>query len=489
MPFLIFIFSFILQMSLISKGPYHLDCLYLATQAQATVETGRLHYLHSHGYPLVAILGAMFVKIGALFGRDAVWSVNFMSVVFSSLSVVVFYWFVKKLADQLTGLLSALLLAVAPIFLALSVYGNTHPPFLFFLLTGFLVLLIYFERGSLYLWVAAIAIGMAAACRLQDTLLSVIPLSFLFFSRSLTPKSSIKTFGLFAALASVTGFLFYAPLLIDGFKTQFSTPATDFIKGELTDNFLGLFSTQTLNAIGLLVFNFSPVGFLMSLAGLGLFLRRSWAIFWFLTLWAAGSFFIYAQLDFLVARFLLITAVPLTISLAYFCAHYLRLTGAAKWTGGLIFFATVYLTLNSIYPIVKLRHDRALLPEFAVWVSQVTEPEAVIITKDERHFIEYYGHRQTFSRPAQKNTVSSKQIRQFKSDLDKMLSQNIPVYITGTGLYSYDVDGAFAQFMKENYSLILVGDHLSEGWQPGDTVQWVGKEKLFQITKKIVIGS
>src|SRR3989338_3302267 len=103
-PLSLFLLSFFIRLAFISKGPFHYDALELAINAQKTLQTFKLHYLHIPGSPLTVIIAAINIAIFRLFSvNDPVFVVNFMSVYFSSLCVVLLYWVVKELFDELSG--------------------------------------------------------------------------------------------------------------------------------------------------------------------------------------------------------------------------------------------------------------------------------------------------------------------------------------------------------------------------------------------------
>ena len=141
-PLLLFFISFLLRLSLISKGPYHLDSLNLTLLAEKTLETGSLQSQFGPGYPLTVILAALFIFVSRIFSQnDPILAVNFMSVVFSSLCIPVFYAITDKLFGRLTAFLSAIMFSLSPIFLGVSVFGKSHTPSLFCLLVGLFYLL------------------------------------------------------------------------------------------------------------------------------------------------------------------------------------------------------------------------------------------------------------------------------------------------------------------------------------------------------------
>ncbi len=177
--FLLFISNFILRYFLISKGPYHADCLLLAVNAQKTLASWKIHYLHGPGLPLTCILGSICIGLWQLVGvTDIVFAVNIMSVTLSSLCAPLLYLVIRKIFDDKAAMAGALALSFNTIFLYLSVFGNSHIPSVFFLLLGLLLLFSYLKSGKISsLWGAGIMIGLMGACRLQDLVSMSIPLS------------------------------------------------------------------------------------------------------------------------------------------------------------------------------------------------------------------------------------------------------------------------------------------------------------------------
>ena len=175
-PLLLFLFSLLLRLNLISLGPYHVDCLNLIIQANATLETGQLHNLFGFGYPLTVLLGSFFIWACQLFNiYDPVFAVNLMSVVLSSLAVLINYFFVSELFDKRTALISSLLLTVFPNFLGLSIYGTSHIPAILFLELGFWMLSLYKKfPQKIFLYLSALSLGLVGAARLQDLILTRI---------------------------------------------------------------------------------------------------------------------------------------------------------------------------------------------------------------------------------------------------------------------------------------------------------------------------
>ena len=172
-PLLILLFSASLRVLLISKGPYHLDCLTLIVQASKTLDTHRLHGLFGTGYPLTVILASL-AELAARFSPsiETVVAVNCISVLFSLLGVLLLYLLARDLLGETTAVLTALMFSVSPIFLGLSVYANSHTICIFFLLLGVLFLVRDLnDCGRNNLWWASLSFGLMGASRVQDLVL------------------------------------------------------------------------------------------------------------------------------------------------------------------------------------------------------------------------------------------------------------------------------------------------------------------------------
>ncbi len=397
-PILLFIGSFLLRASLINNGPYHNDAVYLAIQAQKTVATHQLHYLHSHGFPLTAILGAIFVQIfQGLRIDDPVFAVNFMNVIFGSLAVVAFYYFVQKLLDPLTALLSSILFSFSPILLSSSVYGNSHHPALFFILLSFCCLVDYQKTyASLKLWLAAILLGLAGAARFQDFCMMIIPFSIFYF---LNPASNLRRrFWPFmgASLVSLSIiFIFYWPLLQ---KNSRPLLTHNFIYHEI----LSRFTLSQLNISDIssyLVFNFTGLGLILILLSAILLYSYNRRLLIFLASWFLISLTTFSLFDITTPRFFVVALPSLLILEGYFFSRFLN--QQQKWIKGtvlLFFFSTLFFMFSPIFPVLNFRHNRALTVEFTQWVSKHTEPNAEIMVGNEDLFLHYYTNRIIISR-------------------------------------------------------------------------------------------
>ncbi len=220
-PIVIFLISFYLHLSLMSKGPVTVDCLNLAIQSQATLETHHLHYLYGSGYPLMVLLGSIFISIGNCAGiTDPILAVNFISVLFGSIAILAFYLLLQEICDTLTAILASFILLLNPIFFDVSTYGISHAPALCFFLLGLLSLLRFQDSGNVAnLMLSALYLGFMGATRLQDFVLTFPAVGYMFILglKANSPQShqyKIRYSLLFVTTIILTIILFHLPYFI-----------------------------------------------------------------------------------------------------------------------------------------------------------------------------------------------------------------------------------------------------------------------------------
>jgi len=488
-PFLLFLFSLVLRLSLISKGPFSSDCLGLAITSETLLNNHQLNYLSGSGLPMTIILGAFFVWITKLFSiHDPVFAVNLMSVFFSSLCVSANYCFTRKLLNKEAALFSSGLLSVYPIFIAISVFGNSHAPALFFLLAGLTALLTYQEtQKKHYLILSAVCLGLMGAARLQDMAIIIIPLSYLFFIQNKKAGgiqwslSTAKSLAVFWSIALLTVFMFYIP----AFLKQSSFDFSQSFHYQIIESFRGFLSPLLQTSLRYLASSFTPLGCLLVIFGFLFLLRKEPLKFWFFMLWFVFPFFFFGNLGFRVPRFFAVAALPLIIAQGYILSVFLRQKTIARFCSLFIFNLLVFLTFQNIHPILKFRHDNELLPDFYRWVAQITSPEAVIIERDNGLFIEYYGHQRALNPPLSLYSYDPQQLGLFKQDIDKALDHGIPVYITGSGLLGHNQRAEFLDFMNNHYQFVLIGWNLIEDWHLGCLKNDIGFIRLFKLVNRL----
>jgi len=488
-PFLLFFLSLLLRLSLISKGPFNGDCLGLAITSETLLNGHQLNYLFGSGLPMTIILGAFFVWITKLFSiHDPVFAVNLMSVFFSSLCVPANYFFTKKLLNKKTALFSSMLLSVYPIFMAISVYGNSHAPSLFFLLAGLTALLTYQEAQKRhYLILSAVCLGLMGATRLQDMAIMTIPLSYLFFIQNKKigfTQSSVsiaKSLAIFWSIVLLTVLIFYIP----AFLKQSSFDFSQSFHYQIIESFRWFFSSLLSKSLRYITSSVTPLGCLLVIFGFLFLLKKEPLKFWFCVLWFVIPFFFFGNLTFKVPRFFAVASIPLIIAQGYMLSIFLSQKTIARFCSLFIFSLLIFLTFQNIYPIVKFRHHHELLPDFYKWVAQETGPEAIIIERDNGLFIEYYGHQRVMNPPLNLYSYDPQQLELFKQDIDQALAHGVPVYITGSGLLGHSQRVEFLDFMLNHYHIIPRGRNLIEDWHRGCLVNDIGFIRLLKLVKRL----
>jgi hypothetical protein len=492
-PFLLLFCNLLLRFLLISKGPYHVDCLQLAIQAEETLKTGQLHYEFGPGYPLTVLLGAFFIWFAHLFAiSDAVIAVNSMSVVFSSLSIVMLFLIIRRIINAQAAFFGALLFSVSPLFLDVSTYGKNHAPSIFFLLWGISLLLLYQRSLSLkHLALSGLMIGLMGAARLQDMALMVIPLSVLFFFGTQPPDQQRKrsdlmsSFFAYWSIIFIIAIGFHLPLIFNRFQHEYLSQLTSFANLGMADNFRGFLSASLGQSFIYFLLDMTAFNFALAIFGLYLLWKDNCRLAAFLTAWLLIPLTFYGNLYTTASRFLIISTIPLYIAFSYLYEKLVNFRNKfIKNLSILLFPITCFISLTVIIPNLALRHQYALLPDYARWVGTISEPDSFIISQDFNPFINYYAKRKTLDLPIGRASIKEEDLIVFKNKIDYLLERGVSVYINRTGLNSYNPDRQFSGFMNTHYRLSFLGEHLCEDWHQGGLFLRVGREALFKIERK-----
>lgn len=489
--------NLLLRLSVISRGPFNGDSLSLAIQAERTLQLLQPQYVFGTGYPLTVLLGALFLALTQLAGNtDPVLAVNLMSVVLSSITVSVHYLVVQKLLGRPAAIYSALLLSVFPVFLGLSTYGMSHVPSLLFLHLGLLSLLLYRETRAIRdIAISAFWLGCMGASRIQEFALMTAPVSILLgalVSRDGGQRQAKSLFRQFArdllllgAGSGVTALLFHLPLFILSAQNGYFGQLKRYWTASTTPNFLGFLSPALGDSFRVIFFSMTPFGVIAALLGFLLLLKKNRLLAVFLGAWFFWPLLFLGNLAMTTPRFILIAIIPLMICAGAFFSHLKSFPSVRFRLLTHFAFALIVVTMFvNIHPILRFRHRHALLPDFARFVGKRTEPAAKIICGDEFPFIIYYGRRDMLRRPNDPFRITPADLKNFQAQLDGLLQNGVPVYITSSGLLSYDPGQQFSRFMKSRYRLEYQGETLSEDWHQDATRLRIGVEKLYRVIKK-----
>jgi hypothetical protein len=107
----------------------------------------------------------------------------------------------------------------------------------------------------------------------------------------------------------------------------------------------------------------------------------------------------------------------------------------------------------------------------------VTEPDSVILARDEGIFLAYYAHRKVLIPPAQ---CDRQQWNAFSAQVEKFIKSKKPVYVIST---AFDPDPCryFQDFIYNNFVLFKVGEQLNEDWRRMTVARRLFLEKIFRI--------
>lgn len=477
--------SFLVRISLISIGPYHLDCLALTLNAEGFLNTGTLPPMFGPGYPATILLSALFIKFGQLTGmHDSVLAVNSMSVMMGSLSVMAFYLLTRTLINERAALWGSLALSFSPIFLSLSTYGTSHMPSVCFLLLGLWMTARFLQtdlRRNLY--AAGLWLGLMGAARAQDLILMSIPVALLIWLNPMQPERRVvlsqrgKDILYVGLLSGMIAFAFHVPFLLQTFHTyggQFS----EFWRTGVSINFRGLFSESLIISAGIL-YRELGVGLFLALTGMVLMLRQ-WKLLLFLVAWIIVPLAFYGNLHSTVPRFFMVLLPAIYMCIGYTGQRMFDYSRVFKFLVSTVFAGMVLVNYAFIAPYLYERHTNAHLPDYGRWVGRVTEADAVILTSDEGLFIQHYGQRKIEGSLFEPFHISEKQLKRLRKRIDGHLQKG-PVYITAAGLYAYDPDEALSGFIHAHYRVSETGSHLYEDWHWGCLSQDIFRMKLYRL--------
>ena len=489
----LFVFSLALRLLLINKGPYSIDCLNFIQLAEQFLKTRHLPYHVGFGYPLTIILTAGFIFLGNLFPvPETALAANFISVLFGSGCVVLLYLIVGRWFDKRAAFYSAFLFSLCPIFLANSLFNSGHAVSLFFLLLGLYLLQNHHQTAKITpLLLSAAAFGCAGATRLQEMVLFFIPLSYFFFyCDPLSPPSGasfrkkIPFYLLFGAVIFFTALSFHLPYLLYDRPRYFhqlsefrslSIILFDkiFFEKALFHNIMYL--TQTLSILGMLI---TPVG-------LALLYKDRPQLFIFFMLWIFIPFLLLICLYTIHPRHQIFILPPFIVAQTYALVKLMNIRRFFHHAAFIIYVIIIILTFGHYFPLFYYRHQHPHAKDYALWLGQVTEPGAYIISTDYSAFISRYAKRIPYGRMLKDRYIlKDNELLEYKALLVDHLDKGDHIYITDMGLYTYDFRKKFSNFMKDNFKLEYTGKAYYDDWHRGYLQTHIFENALYKIKKK-----
>jgi hypothetical protein len=206
-----------------------------------------------------------------------------------------------------------------------------------------------------------------------------------------------------------------------------------------------------------------------------LYLPAFFFLVWFLLIFYFGNLAVYAP------RFLDIVILPVYILGSYTLAG---IYSKDKAVAAIIVVYLVICMFIFMYPTLKFRHSYNGEKEFALFVKEKTEPNAIIVSMDDSVFIEYYGARKSLAHPVN----NWKEMHEFLRKVAAYLVRGIPVYLTGSGL-SYDPKYTFRNIVLTNFDMTFVGSKLCEDYHRPELQFAKYDQNLYKLDFKFKKGS
>ncbi|MCD4759328.1 glycosyltransferase family 39 protein [archaeon] len=483
----LFLFAFLLRIIFKNAGLFHFDSYADARTVEQIFERGSMQYSYAYGAPTAMILTFLFFMIdklifGATQAENTYFFVNFLT---AALSVALIYIIAKKITrNTFVGIVSALIFAVNPVFLAVTTYPKTHSISIFFALLGGLLLLKAADKNSLKLLIlSGLSFGLNIGTR-PDGVLYLIPFILLYIDPKIKNKAlilkkdrlTLKKILTFIISVIIPPLILFLPWFLDKGIADFLralNPQTE-LRLDRGESNLGTAFSNITTALTWLGIAFAALG------SLYLYIKNRKLVLITLLLWFALFFFslgLTLPENTSYARFFIPTMIPLTI---------LAATGlrAIYRKNKLITLLVILFLLGSTfavaYPIISYRHEHSGTKDFAIYAEENTEENAVVMTNDLGFFIQYYGNRTIIIHP---RTGNLNEIDEFMEELKEYVDQGIQIYSTEEG-FGIDPGQGVLNAITQEYDIILIGESDNE-WYGGSSLELkVYKEKLFKLVPK-----
>ena len=201
-PLFFFLITVITRIPFTSRLLYHADSVHFALALEKYDIT--LHQPHPPGYFLYVMLGRLL----NLFIEDANAVFVVISVIFSGLAVVAIYFLGREIYDNKIGVLAAAIAITSPNFWFHGEVALSYIVEAFFSTVAAFFCWKIFRGEHKYIWLSAIALGMAGGIR-QNTLVFLLPL-WLFSVKKVPIAKALLSFGLLGFVC----LLWFVPMII-----------------------------------------------------------------------------------------------------------------------------------------------------------------------------------------------------------------------------------------------------------------------------------
>ncbi|MBF0522117.1 MAG: glycosyltransferase family 39 protein [Candidatus Omnitrophica bacterium] len=468
----LFLINLFMGLFFINEGLFHADSVALAQAVEKTYQTGQLQPAANGRYGAV-IVNSMLYFPAYLFGFNADFITRFSSILFHALSIVALFLFIYELFEnEIQAVLGALLLSFTPFYFSPNTYGKEHGMSLFFLLMSFYIVVRRGVKKESSLWLALASFLYVLSASVRESILITIPLYFLLY---FYPEFSFRPFKIVIPKERFNWKIlcsFALPLLGGIGIIYFSYLHNTFKQLSISMEYRGLFSYILKMALEDLFMGLPTPLFVLLILGIIEMVRKGkHFLAVFLLLWTMSIFY-YGNINLYCLRYLDVVIIPIYIFVAYFLAILHEKYGlVAK-------FFILYFVWNMImlmYPMLEFRHQYNGEKHFALFVQANTEPNALILTRDDSSFIQYYGHRETCYFPLEYDKPEH-----FIKEVEGSLRQHRPVYYTYIALDKIYEKVSFLR-MRRYFNMQLVGEAISEDYHRPELEFQLYHQKLFKV--------
>jgi len=503
---LLFLLNFFISFFAMNAGLFHSDSVNLAQTIEKTYATGKLQPGPNGRYGTIIINSLLHYPFH-LFGRSADFTVRFSGILFHSLSIIMLFFFINELfADGIMAFFVSLLFSFVPFYFSPNTYGKEHGLGMTVLFVSLFLLCRGTRNGSLFL-ICISSFLMAATVTIREAMLLSLPLYFILFfhPRILLRKESARVSAnedvfslrkLFLALIRdnyaiefpvyarklkyvlaatlpfclLFSFLFYG-YLFKVIHNSFSFgPATCSVFFGLFSPILKLACKDILTGVSALVLILFILGARKMIADKKLFLTLFFFL-WLMIIFYVGNISLYS------ARYLDIVVVPIFVFAGYYVRDMYKIYK-------IIAMVTVLIcVLHMLFFSSKMLATRHLWcgpKEFALYVKDHTEPDAVVIAIDEYPFIEYYSHRTTL---VPRVSMDRRDVVEFNRKLSGYIRNDTPVYLISSA-FAYDDRTGLRKNLLTNFELYFIGEKFNEEFHRPEFSLQTFKERLYRLNPK-----
>jgi len=460
----LFLASFAYLYAFRNEGLFHLDAVFLAQAVEQIYAGGPWDLSWRFG----AVLANALVYLPFwLSGENAERSTILASILFHAASIPMVFLFLDRLCgSRLLAALSAGLLAVAPVYSVANTFGKEYGLAVLLVATSFFLALRARDTGGV-VGAAASALCFALSYIVWEGLLAITPiyLTVLFAPRFEPPAWDARTRRL--AAGALAGFA--VGLAFDLSTSLASIVATTLGTPNMTHS-LGISWPQLRMALGDLERLLGWPFLVTSAAGLAVaLLHRSYRALLPLAALLVATLLVYGNLSTYGPRYLVFCALGLSM-LAGAALHAMLMRRRLLQVAAIVaYVAIIGSMVAASYPLLAPRHTYNGAKRFAQLISEVTEPESIIIVMDDRRFVEYYAGRRTLQHPIGDPAATAAWVQTVRGAIERG-----PVYLAQSGL-SYDPGLIVRRALAENFTASVVGTRTSEDFHNAE-----GRRQLYE---------